>query len=87
LQAEEGNTLRLILMILFLCFVFGLVAIIGLLGIFSFATPDPSGRGWNINANPWLMPTALAWFIVITVSWTAAVIWQIWKWQKRRPTN
>jgi hypothetical protein len=79
--------LRLILTILLLCFALWLIAIIGLLGIFSFATPDPSGRGWNINANPWLMPTALAWLIIIAVSWIAAVVWQISKWLKRRPAH
>jgi hypothetical protein len=77
--------LRLVLKILLLCFVFWLMAIVGLLGVFAFATPDPSGKGWNMNANPWLMPTALAWLLVIGTSWMAAVAWVIVRWTRRRP--
>jgi len=65
--------LRKILKLLRICFVFWLIGAIGNFVLFTVAE-------YNQIKNPWLVPTSVAWLVIIGVSWTVAMARQILKW-------
>jgi hypothetical protein len=73
---------RLILKVLLLCFVFWVIAMIGLIGVFMVADTAGSIKGPGFAQNPLLAPLGFAWLSIVGLSWVAAVAWQIRKWLK-----
>ena len=63
--------LRKILKLLLLSFVFWLVAVVVLLGIFTFVP----------NQSPWLLPSAFTAMGIVGLAWIIAVVRQVLKWR------
>jgi hypothetical protein len=61
---------RKLLKLFLLTFAIWLLAVIGLLAIFTFVP----------QSSPWLLPLGRSWMAVMGILWIALIARQIWKW-------